>query len=182
MGLDQYLSKKLYVKSWEHQPESERYSVIVKLGDKTVKTEDVTYITEEVGYWRKANQIHKWFVTNVQGDKDDCRDYPVSIDQLKELLATVTTVLDGSQLVKGKIRDGYTFDESGNKVYNLKNGQVVEDSTLAEELLPTTTGFFFGSEDYDQYYWKDLKDTKKMLEQIVKQHKIEYEYEYRSSW
>ena len=33
---------------------------------------------ESFGYWRKANQIHKWFVDNVQGGIDDCRPYPVS--------------------------------------------------------------------------------------------------------
>ena len=27
---------------------------------------------EEVGYWRKANAIHGWFVRNVQNGKDDC--------------------------------------------------------------------------------------------------------------
>ena len=42
----------------------------------------------EVMYWRKANAIHKWFVDNVQGGEDDCREYPVSNDQLIELRDT----------------------------------------------------------------------------------------------
>lgn len=29
-------------------------------------------ITTEVGYWRKANAIHKWFVDNIQDGEDDC--------------------------------------------------------------------------------------------------------------
>ena len=29
-------------------------------------------IIEQVGYWRKANQIHNWFVENVQDGEDDC--------------------------------------------------------------------------------------------------------------
>ena len=33
---------------------------------------------EDVGYWRKANQIHNWFVQNVQGGEDDCGIYEVS--------------------------------------------------------------------------------------------------------
>ena len=44
------------------------------------------YIVEEVGYWRKANQIHQWFVDNVQGGVDDCRDAYVERDKLQELL------------------------------------------------------------------------------------------------
>ena len=36
-------------------------------------------------YWRKANQIHGWFVKNVQNNNDDCGLYEVSIDQIKKL-------------------------------------------------------------------------------------------------
>lgn len=43
-------------------------------------------IMEEVGYWRKANAIHKWFVDNVQDGIDDC-DYhrEVTKEDLEEL-------------------------------------------------------------------------------------------------
>jgi hypothetical protein len=37
-------------------------------------------------YWRKANQIHNWFVTNVQEGIDNCREYYVAQNQLKQLL------------------------------------------------------------------------------------------------
>ena len=38
-------------------------------------------------YWRKANQIHNWFVTNIQEGNDNCGEYYVSQDKLIELLA-----------------------------------------------------------------------------------------------
>ena len=46
-----------------------------------------TRIMEQVGYWRKANQIHNWFVENVQDGVDDC-DYhrEVTKEDLEELL------------------------------------------------------------------------------------------------
>jgi hypothetical protein len=47
----------------------------------------------EAGYWRKANSIHKWFVDNVQGGKDECVPHHVSRDQLKELRAVCQRVL-----------------------------------------------------------------------------------------
>jgi hypothetical protein len=34
-------------------------------------------IRTEVGYWRKANHIHHWFVENVQDGEDDCCNYEV---------------------------------------------------------------------------------------------------------
>ena len=46
-----------------------------------------------VGYWRKCNQIHKWFVDNVQKGEDDCGEYYVSHEKLKELLRTCTLAL-----------------------------------------------------------------------------------------
>jgi len=42
---------------------------------------------EEIGYWRKANQIHKWFWEKLAPDDENinCKDLPVTIEQLKEL-------------------------------------------------------------------------------------------------
>jgi len=36
---------------------------------------------------------------------------------------------------------------------------VLEDKSRADELLPTTSGFFFGSTEYDEWYFKKLEDT-----------------------
>jgi hypothetical protein len=44
-------------------------------------------------YWRKANQIHGWFVKNVQNDNDDCGLYEVSIGQIKKLRDEVNFTL-----------------------------------------------------------------------------------------
>jgi len=44
-------------------------------------------------YWRKANQIHSWFVKNVQDGVDECREHRVSVEQLKELLGTCQMAL-----------------------------------------------------------------------------------------
>lgn len=51
---------------------------LVMLAEWNIVTEDgekkhVVYrsIWQEIGYWRKANHIHKWFVDKVQGGDDD---------------------------------------------------------------------------------------------------------------
>ncbi|MGR8823226.1 hypothetical protein [Leuconostoc citreum] len=41
--------------------------------------------------------------------------------------------------------------------------QVLADKELAPSLLPTSSGFFFGSTDYDTYYFDELKDTLQYL-------------------
>lgn len=87
MGLDMYLSKKTYVKYWEHNGDNNYEVTVTKAGKPTkINPKKVSYIVEEVGYWRKANQIHQWFVGNVQGGVDDCRDAYVEREKLEELL------------------------------------------------------------------------------------------------
>jgi len=90
-----YLNKKTYVKQWDHQSPEEKYEVVVTKGGKPVdgiKASRVKYIEEEVGYWRKANQIHRWFVENVQQGEDDCQESYVSREQLEELLGACKIV------------------------------------------------------------------------------------------
>ena len=96
MGLDMYLNAERYL--WGHDEGdkqiSENIGQLVGLPtDGKVKT-----ITVEAGYWRKANQIHNWFVQNVQDGIDECQEVYVSRDKLKELREICQTVLDKRDL------------------------------------------------------------------------------------
>lgn len=46
-------------------------------------------------------------------------------------------------------------------IEELKNRckEVLDDHSKAEELLPTMEGFFFGSTDYDEYYFEDVQEV-----------------------
>ena len=44
---------------------------------------------------------------------------------------------------------------------------VIDNPKLANELLPTESGFFFGDMSYDEFYFQNLKDTKEMLEKLL---------------
>lgn len=37
--------------------------------------------------------------------------------------------------------------------------QVINDHSKAEQLLPTMSGFFFGSTEYDEYYFEDVQQV-----------------------
>jgi hypothetical protein len=60
--------------------------------------------------------------------------------------------------------------------------QVKADPTLAEELLPTTSGFFFGSTEYGEYYMQDIEETIKQLEQVLASTADDWQFQYQSSW
>lgn len=185
MGLDMRLSKKTYVKNWEHMKPEEKVQVKLSGNEKKIKginIDKITNIEEEVMYWRKANQIHNWFINNCADGDGNRTEMYVSQDQIKELYDTCQKVLAGSKLVKGKIKNG-SHIENGKWVDNLEDGEYIEDSSLAEELLPTTSGFFFGSTDYDEYYIEDLKRTVEVLKPIVENMEDDYgDYYYSASW
>ena len=107
-----------------------------------------------MGYWRKANAVHNWFVDNVQDGNDDCKRYWVSKEDLQKLLDVVNKAL--------------------------------KNPSTAHEYLPTVRGFFFGSQDYDEYYFKDLRYTKEMLTELLNELlKEDTQYTdiyYESSW
>lgn len=139
-------------------------------------------IFETIADWRKANQIHNWFVENVQDGIDDCGTYEVTKEQLEELLDICKKVVAASKLVKGKIANGQTLKD-GEWVNNYEDGEYIEDPSVAEELLPTTSGFFFGGTEYDQWYYKRVEHTIEIIEKVLTTTNFEHEIiMYSSSW
>lgn len=147
MGLDMYLLKKIYIgANFEHNEIAGEIN-ITKGGEPfKINMNKVTYVIEDWGDWRKANAIHQLFVENVQEGKDDCREYYVSEDKLKELLDICN--------------------------------QIKANPTLAPELLPTQGGFFFGSTDYDEYYWDDIDLTISIIENAIQDREVVNDKEY----
>ena len=116
-----------------------------------------------VGYWRKANAIHNWFLENcaardeLDNPIDDCRPIEIPVEKLEELFITCKKVL--------------------------------EDHSLAKRLLPTEDGFFFGSIEYDEDYFDAIEDTIDIIEPVIKfiRHNIEnndksWDVIYQASW
>lgn len=60
---------------------------------------------------------------------------------------------------------------------------VLADEKKADELLPSTNGFFFGGTDYDDYYFDDLRYTIERLEKILNDPALKKcDFYYQSSW
>jgi hypothetical protein len=61
--------------------------------------------------------------------------------------------------------------------------QVLANHDLAEELLPTESGFFFGSTEYDEYYFGELEDTREIIKRALAiPDGWNMDFEYQSSW
>jgi hypothetical protein len=57
----------------------------------------------------------------------------------------------------------------------------MDQQELAAELLPTTSGFFFGSTDYDEWYYTDIQRTVDICNFCLSL-PLEWSFEYQSSW
>ena len=155
MGLDSYLYAKKFVASasWESEEECNTVKDIANLmGGNVFLLDDLQFaeVKLQLAYWRKANQIHKFFVDECGNGVDDQQDIYVERDDLKDLLQRCESIL--------------------------------EDHSKAEELLPSQSGFFFGSTDYDQWYFENLKRTVPILKKILENAPEDWEFEYHASW
>ena len=142
-------------------------------------------IGEDVAYWRKANAIHKWFVDNVQDGIDDCGFHrEVTEKDLKKLIRICKKILKECVLVPAKVTNGYGWNKKTNKsVPILEDGLTVVNSKICHELLPSASGFFFGSLDYDQYYIDDVKYTYEALTKALETTDFETQMlYYNASW
>lgn len=147
-----YLYKKTYVKNWDYMSDDQKHEIIVKKGgvERTdIKSERISTIVEQVGYWRKFNALHQWFVDNIQDKKDDCEEYYVNANQLKNLLNDLIIIKD--------------------------------NHSLAEDLLHTQEGFFFGDTDYGDWYFQEIHNTIEFLEELLEEDN-KGDFYYQSSW
>jgi hypothetical protein len=167
MGLDMYLTKKTYIgANYEHRlftGVSGKIDITIKDSPININFNRVRSISEQVGYWRKANQIHNWFVDNVQNGEDDYREHSVIREDFENLLKSVNLVLNA----KG----------------------TPEESSVIADNLPPTDGFFFGSTEIDEWYWTDLELTKQIVSDVLaemdedsKNPDMWADYYYFSSW
>jgi len=158
MGLDMYLYAERYVSGsgYSDPTDKETYNTLLLAvnGDKFA-TKDIPSATVrlKVGYWRKANAIHDYFVRECQNGVDECQETYIERDSLIELRDKCL------ELIKNK----------GN-------------NDLASKLLPTAEGFFFGGTEYDDWYWQEIENTYKLLTDLLIDVPENWGFIYRSSW
>lgn len=154
MGLDMYLSARKRASNYRHAGPEENAiykALLAAVGITPIDPDQGApscTISITVAYWRKANQIHGWFVDNVQGGKDECEEHHVTREQIQTL-------------------------------HDLCAKAVAEKNAA---LIQPRGGFFFGSTEIDEWYWKDLEFTVEQLNRVLKEHDESWEFYYRSSW
>lgn len=205
MGLDMYLNRS--IRGYRKADGTISYSMDDYKSDELGRGNGVTE-TVEVAYWRKANMIHRWFVNNVCDGEDDCREYYVTLEDIKNLLGickNILRIVRGAKMFvpedqkedylkqhpNGKLtmtlkNTSYKFFNESSEIWWFSLPKEIEDEV--KDLLPTVSGFFFGSTTYGGGYLYDIALTVEVFKQILKEDKefrkkkIFPDYEYRASW
>lgn len=164
MGLDMYLYAEKYVggvtwsrdldDSLEPEPNEQFDKVLDVLGAQNwgIDRFASASVSVQVGYWRKANAIHNWFVDGLAGGRDECQSIYVPRDSLRALQITCELLLEN------------------------------KDVALAKQVLPTQAGFFFGSTEYDEWYWQSVQDTYDQMKRILEVIPEDVDFQYQASW
>jgi hypothetical protein len=155
MGLDMYLTAEKFVSGYDHNKDENFNKILDLLKIDNNDVDRGMTVGVNVGYWRKANAIHSWFVENTQNGEDDCRRTHVSRDQLEELRADCANAL---------------------AAYN------IGDRIEAENILAPSSGFFFGSTEIDDGYKQDLDDTIKIIDKCLSDKFKDFDFYYQASW
>lgn len=178
LSLQKYVKRLMgdYKWYWENltpdRPTDDLLSDIEKLKSSVYKRSDV--------YFRKVNFVYRFFA-------DDLVDEAcvVSRDKVKELVDICTRIqnaaIEAGVLTKnGNLqkrffyrKDYYDLSEGAQTIERVrveKEHASIPKSLidLAEELLPTQSGFFFGSTEYNGYYFLDITDCKQQFTKLLK--------------
>lgn len=86
--------------------------------------------------------------------------------------------------VQGGNDDCGLYEVSIDQILKLHKEIVFAMATKDTSNLPPTSGFFFGSTEVDQWYWENLADTKKYLEEMqdLFEDNTDTQFFYCSSW
>ena len=114
MGLDMFLYGRVNIHSHIHDQTPSRpnpkYAEIQKLCN--LPDDDnwgLITINNPVMYWRKANQIHKWFVDKCQNGIDECQHTELSSIKLAELVDDIEEALANKDSTVLPPQSGFFF-------------------------------------------------------------------------
>ena len=120
-----------------------------------------------IGYWRKANAIHKWMEDNLSEPVENCRSSSVTVGNLRNLKRACDDVIANSHTVESNECFAGFYVKDGKEMRVKRIGRLITNPEYAQSILPTCEGFFFGDTEYDDLYLDSLAYTSKLLDAIL---------------
>jgi hypothetical protein len=155
MGLDMYLKREHYVKNWDHNPEEKKFDITVIRGGKPYSIDP-----EKICYITEEVMYWRKFNALHNWVVNHCAN---GVDECQRIHMSNDDLVD---------------------LYNILK-EVSVNNDKAEELLPTTSGFFFGGTEYDEYYFDQVNRTIEELRpyiQDIHEGNSVTDFIYQASW
>ncbi len=156
MGLDMYLHGKRYMSKYFNEGDTDKQAAIQEL------------------FPELANRSGHW------GDDSPVKEVKIEAGYWRKANAIHGWFVKNAQ---GGTDDCGNYYVSREQLQELKElcERVLAFRHLATDLLPVQNGFFFGSDQYDEYYFGDLEATVKIINDCLELPNS-WEFEYHSSW
>lgn len=145
MGLDMYLKGKRYLRTYVEESDDAKIANSItqhfpEINSAGIK---VNQVECELGYWRKANAIHAWFVRNVQDGVDECQETWLERGDLEKLLEAVNTVLANPEQAKDVLppQEGFFFGNTDIDQYYIADLEYTRD--MIERILKLDNNWDF---------------------------------------
>jgi hypothetical protein len=163
MGLDMYFEKATKVEGWKPKDYIKANNFINEINASNLQfdpkkiqldhtypsnldikvnmiseTQGYFYILEQVGYLRKANQIHNWLVKNIQDGKDECQSVIFTKNKIIQLQQICHEVLENFLIAPEILptTKGFFF---GSSEYDFEYLEDIKDAyRICNQILSTT--------------------------------------------
>jgi len=203
MGLDMYLYAEKYIGQNDYTMVDNKMTrevnptylaTLKSAGLDNLPTPDLgsVMVAKCVGYWRKANAIHGWFVRELANGVDECQRIRVDKDDLIKLRdLCVNALANRSEAVPNdETTRVINLDESNTadiptmilNEWKEQQAKKYNNAITLDDPLAPTEGFFFGSTEKDEWYYKDLEYTVETINSILANADQELDYYYQASW
>jgi hypothetical protein len=151
MGLDMYLTARCFVPRHEVVTRRKADDVLNLFPEVDIsKVDDYSGVVDvrHLGYWRKANAIHRYFVDEVWGGADECNRFEVDrlhLERLRDLCKAVLTVPESAE-EKLPTQDGFFFGSTEyGEGYRMDLTRTIEIIYQALVLPPEWSFYYRGS-------------------------------------
>jgi hypothetical protein len=200
MGLDMYLYAEINVMNAsaemveqfpQYAKDRETYFILNKIVGENLPTAEFggISIAKCVGYWRKANAIHGWIVRECAGGVDECQRIYISREKLTELRDLCVNALANRDTATPAVDKTISIDleASEDKVplaimsEIMRQRDNINSTAVIDDPLAPTSGFFFGSTEKDEWYYKDLEHTIGIINSLIA-NDDDWSYYYQASW
>ena len=162
MGLDIYFHKTTRQEWREYQNECDKFANLSdeekEKGFHGTEAPGNKFEPEEIGYFRKVNFLMQFFAYY-----GNCEYKEISRDELEELQDKCLIISEMKPC-----RTEFHKSEGVWEMDRVSNIYSEADKKRCAEILPTTSGFFFGSTDYDEWYFEDVKEVLNWVTGVLK--------------